>query len=226
MATEEHSTGLPQLALTFADRARPGPLIRSGALAAAGALPAAGPDSARSARFRTTARDTRRITTSAACVLAAADRLVCAYVCAGCRAHAHLPSSQHALKHRHTQEERVLKFLQRMRQNLNASGRQMLKIHLRRAFIHVQQCVFDKEKICDVCDADTERSRCLRLAGTHVAVDARHDASFLAEARGQGRSRLRAASAALSVCPGVDVHGELDDFLSRLLIKPTFACDN
>ena len=170
MSTEEHSTGLPQLALTFADSARPGPLIRRGALAAAGALPAAGPDSARSARFRTTARDTRRITTSAACVLAAADRLVCAYVCAGCRAHAHLPSSQHALKHRHAQEERVLKFLQRMRQNLNASGRQMLKIHLRRAFIHVQQCVFDKEKICDMCGANGDLYWLLMLIQNEVAA--------------------------------------------------------
>jgi hypothetical protein len=56
MATEERGTGLPQLALTFDDSARPGPLIRRGALAATG------PDSPRPARFRTTARDTRRIT--------------------------------------------------------------------------------------------------------------------------------------------------------------------
>ena len=73
---------------------------------------------------------------------------------------------------------------------------------------------------------DTPRSLCIRLPASHVTVDVTHDASFLAEARGQGRIRLRAASAALSVCPGVDVHGELDDFLSRVLIKQTFECDN
>jgi hypothetical protein len=44
------------MALTFDDSARPGPLIRRGALAATG------PDSPRLARFRTTARDPRRIT--------------------------------------------------------------------------------------------------------------------------------------------------------------------
>jgi len=59
MATEKHMTGVPQLALTFDDSARSDPLIRRSALAATG------PDSPRPARFRTTARDPRRITKAA-----------------------------------------------------------------------------------------------------------------------------------------------------------------
>jgi hypothetical protein len=59
MATEERGTGLPQLALTFDDSARSDPLIRRSALAATR------PDSPRPARFRTTARDPRRITKAA-----------------------------------------------------------------------------------------------------------------------------------------------------------------
>ena len=67
MATEEHRAGLPQLSLTFDDCARPGPLIRRGTLAETGpndplSLTYTGPDSPRQARFRTSARDPRRIT--------------------------------------------------------------------------------------------------------------------------------------------------------------------
>jgi hypothetical protein len=54
--------------------------------------------------------------------------------------HAHLQSS--------------VAWLALKRKNLNASDRQMLKIHLRRAFIHVQDRMFDNEKICDVCGAN------------------------------------------------------------------------
>ena len=68
--------------------------------------------------------------------------------------HAHLQSSVAWLALKHREKERVLKLLQRMRKNLNASDRQMLKIHLRRAFIHVQDRMFDNEKICDVCGAN------------------------------------------------------------------------
>jgi hypothetical protein len=69
MATEEHRAGLPQLSLTFDDCARPGPLIRRGTLAETGpndrlTHTRTGPasESPRPARFRTSARDPRRIT--------------------------------------------------------------------------------------------------------------------------------------------------------------------
>ena len=64
----------------------------------------------------------------------------------------------------------MLKLLQRMRQNLNASGRQMLKIHLRRAFIHVQERMFDNAKICDVCGANGDLYWLLMLIQNEVAA--------------------------------------------------------
>jgi hypothetical protein len=67
MVSEAHRAGLPQLSVTFDDCSRPGPLIRRGTMAETGpndplSHTHTGPESPRPARFRTSARDLRRIT--------------------------------------------------------------------------------------------------------------------------------------------------------------------
>ena len=59
--------------------------------------------------------------------------------------------------------------LQRLRKNLNTQGRQLLKIHLRRAFIHVQACMFMQEQVYDVCGANGDLYWLLKTVHDDIA---------------------------------------------------------